>query len=444
MEGQDLKAMTGMRLMQWLLTAAEMCGVFFIFLTFFERRSEKRWNSVLLGIMIAVLSGLTIWQREDTAMYSRYFMLACILAVTVTALAFFRTGFWKGLLAAALYFETVYFLDVLSGYLGQLATGEEDFVAIIQKLLNPDRLFVMTVSRLLVLGAVLAAVHYKGIVRNIFMRYKLVIAVFVLLEHIGLLYCDQVFYSSVVKKRRIDIYFVFFPLLILFVLILTIVFVLYMEKKNELESFSIRNEMAEKSYQEMIMLYQQRDRIYHDMKNHIAVLSALMEDDDPGPARQYIHKIQKPIRELEQKRYTASRIVNIIMNDKVRRAEAAGISLHVKALEVGRNAVEDMDWCTILANLLDNAIEACEKVSEEERRIDFYLVQKDSIIILKISNPYSRVIQAEGDRLRSRKRNKALHGIGLESVRNSVEKYNGTFEFSYEGEVFRVSVMLFV
>ena len=54
-----------------------------------------------------------------------------------------------------------------------------------------------------------------------------------------------------------------------------------MEKKNELENFSIRNEMAEKSYQEMIMLYQQRDRIYHDMKNHIAVLSALMEDADP-------------------------------------------------------------------------------------------------------------------------------------------------------------------
>ena len=424
--------MIGMRLVQWLLTAAEMCGVFYIFLMFFERRSEKMWNSVLLGIMIVVLSGLTVWQREDTAMYSRYFMLACILAVTVAALAFFRTGFWKGLLATALYFETVYFLDVLSGYLGQLATGDEDFVAVIQKVLNPERLFVMTVSRLLVLGAVLAAVHYKGIVRNIFVRYKLVVAVFVLLEHIGLLYCDQVFYSSVVKKRRIDIYFVFFPLLILFVLILTIVFILYMEKKNELENFSIRNEMAEKSYQEMIMLYQQRDRIYHDMKNHIAVLSALMEDADPEPARQYISKIQKPIRELEQKRYTASRIVNIIMNDKVRRAEAAGISLHVKALEVGRNAVEDMDWCTILANLLDNAIEACEKVPE------------DSIIILKISNPYSRGIQAEGDRLRSRKRNKALHGIGLESVRNSVEKYNGTFEFSYEGEVFRVSVMLFV
>lgn len=444
MEGQDIRVMIGMRLAQWLLTAAEMCGMFYLFLMFFERRSGKRWNSVLLGIMIAVLSGLTVWQREDTAMYSRYFMLACILAVTVAALAFFRTGFWKGLLATALYFETVYFLDVLSGYLGQLATGDEDFVAVIQKVLNPERLFVMTVSRLLVLGAVLAAVHYKGIVRDIFVRYKLVVAVFVLLEYIGLLYCDQVFYSSIVKKRRIDIYFVLFPLLILFVLILTIVFILYMEKKNELESFSIRNEMAEKSYQEMIMLYQQRDRIYHDMKNHIAVLSALMEDADPEPARQYISKIQKPIRELEQKRYTASRIVNIIMNDKVRRAEAAGISLHVKALEVGRNAVEDMDWCTILANLLDNAIEACEKVPEEERRIDFYLVQKDSIIILKISNPYSRGIQAEGDRLRSRKRNKALHGIGLESVRNSVEKYNGTFEFSYEGEVFRVSVMLFV
>ena len=224
--------MIGMRLAQWLLTAAEMCGVFYIFLMFFERRSEKMWNSVLLGIMIVVLSGLTVWQREDTAMYSRYFMLACILAVTVAALAFFRTGFWKGLLATALYFETVYFLDVLSGYLGQLATGDEDFVAVIQKVLNPERLFVMTVSRLLVLGAVLAAVHYKGIVKNIFVRYKLVVAVFVLLEHIGLLYCDQVFYSSVVKKRWIDIYFVFFPLLILFVLILTIVFCIWKRRMN--------------------------------------------------------------------------------------------------------------------------------------------------------------------------------------------------------------------
>ena len=70
---------------------------------------------------------------------------------------------------------------------------------------------------------------------------------------IGLLYCDQGFLFFCSEKRRIDIYFVFFPLLILFVLILTIVFILYMEKKNELENFSIRNEMAEKSYQEMIM-----------------------------------------------------------------------------------------------------------------------------------------------------------------------------------------------
>ena len=97
-----------------------------------------------------------------------------------------------------------------------------------------------------------------------------------------------------------------------------------------------------------------------------------------------------------------------------------------------------------MANLLDNAIEACEKVTVEERRIDFSLVRKDEMIILDISNPYCGNVKLMDGKLYTLKEDKMLHGIGMESVKYAVEKNNGTLEYSFMDHIFRVNIVLFL
>ena len=245
-------------------------------------------------------------------------------------------------------------------------------------------------------------------------------------------------------NRKIDIYFVFFPLLLLLVMAWTVSFIIYFDKKDEITAIHIRNDMMEKNYQDMVMLYQQRDIISHDIKNHLVILSSLMEEEEFNKARQYVKKIQEPIKALDQRRYTGNRIINSIMNDKAKKAKLFDISLNIKVVGNFMTAIEDIDWCSILANLLDNAIEACEKVTVEERRIDFSLVRKDEMIILDISNPYCGNVKLMDGKLYTLKEDKMLHGIGMESVKYSVEKNNGTLEYSFKDHIFRVNIVLFL
>ena len=101
------------------------------------------------------------------------------------------------------------------------------------------------------------------------------------------------------------------------------------------------------------------------------------------------------------------------MNDKAKKAKLFDVSLNIKVVGNFMTAIEDIDWCAILANLLDNAIEACEKVTVEERRIDFSLVRKDDMIILDISNPYCGNVKLMDGKLYTLKEDKMLHGIEM-------------------------------
>lgn len=436
--------MTALWIVEGILSISEILGIFYVLVMFTGKRDTRRWKDVLLFLLVAAVCGLLICQRMTSGLYSRYFMLTCIGITSPIACYFFKMPFRKCLLLTALYFETLSFFDVLIVYLWALAAKEMGTVEYIQLQTSVERIVIMAFSRAILIGMVIWAVHCRAIVRRAFIKYKRIFTVFVLLEYIGLLYCDQLFLFSIADTRKIDIYFVFFPLLLLFVIIWIVSFILYFEKKDEIAAINIRSDMMEKNYQDMAVLYQQRNVIYHDIKNHLFILSSLMEEGEFGKAKQYVKKIQEPIKALDQRRYTGNHIINSIINDKDKKAKLYGVSLNVKVTGDFMTAIEDIDWCAILANLLDNAIEACEKVPAEERRIDFSLVQKDEMIILDISNPYCGTLKLMDGKLHTLKEDKLLHGIGLESVKYAVEKNNGTLEFSFMDHKFRVNIVLFL
>ena len=436
--------MTGFQIIQALLTITEISGLFYLFFLMYERRNTSLWSSLLLGILIAGFCASAIFQRGEVAMYSRYFMLFCIGVTVILLKLFFRLKTSDGFIITALYYETIYFLDIILGYLGQLLSGRTEFIFTAQLHVNRDRIIIMVLSRLITLIIILLIICNRGRFRLLLTKYKLIVFILVVLEYIGLFYCDEILNITVYRNKRIYIYFVFFPLLILFILVTMIVFVLYIEKKNEVKLFQTHNNMVKKSYREMLYLYQNRDRIFHDMQNHILILSSMLEENNLEAAKNYISKIQDPIKELQQKKYTGNHIVNIIMNDKMKKAERCAISVNIRALEVYENNIEDIDWCCMLANLLDNAIEGCQKIAENKRKIELYLVQRNGTIILNISNTYGGDIAAEDNKLLSSKKDALLHGIRMQSVRLTVEKYKGTFEYHFTEERFTVSIALFI
>ena len=105
--------------------------------------------------------------------------------------------------------------------------------------------------------------------------------------------------------------------------------------------------------------------------------------------------------------------------------------------------IQDIDWCAILSNILDNAIEACQKIKGKERRIEIVIKQNDCATLIDVTNTYNGEVKIIDNHLKSDKKDKVLHGIGIESVRTAVEKYNGVFEYTWCKDIFKVNISLF-
>lgn len=435
--------MIWLRVAQGVLCAVEICGLYYLLQVFFDKRSNKAWSNILWFLSGVLLWGLTVYHRETVAMYSRYYMLFCIVLSFIFTKCFYKIYIINNLLVSILYFESVYFVDILLGYFGQTILFSSDFIDKVQFYISIERIIVMLISRILILLIMFFIARQKKIISKIFSKYQLSFIGFVIIEYLGLFYCERVFYPILREDGRTDMYFVLFPMLIVLILIIIVVYILYTEKMNDVKLVNNQNSMIEKNYQDMCLLYQKRDRIYHDMKNHLSVLSLLIADRNLDKAEEYINKITAPIIELEQKKFTDNCIVDIILNDKLEKAHSLNIAMDIKADRLVANNIQDVDWCSILANILDNAIEACMKLEEGKGWINFNISQNECSVFIKVSNTYNGIVNILDNKIRSSKINKDLHGLGMESVKSTVEKYDGVLEYEWGKDIFVVNISLF-
>ncbi|WP_156332257.1 ATP-binding protein, partial [Clostridium paraputrificum] len=101
--------------------------------------------------------------------------------------------------------------------------------------------------------------------------------------------------------------------------------------------------------------------------------------------------------------------------------------------------IDPVDWCIIFGNALDNAIEACEKVEDNRKFISLKLLSRSNTFIVKIINSSENDFIIEEKKYLTTKKNKEEHGIGMDNIRKSIEKYDGILNTRYEKSLFEIS-----
>ena len=188
-------------------------------------------------------------------------------------------------------------------------------------------------------------------------------------------------------------------------------------------------------------------KVRHEMKNHMANIKGLTEAGEYGEIEEYVRRMDETMQELEYKYVTGNAVTDVIINDKCRRAEKAGIRFDADFRYGGEIPVFDMG--IILNNLLDNAIEACEKLETGKGFIRLSLKRKKQFLILYVENSFDGAVPvSKGSPLPPTTKQSILpgiiteHGIGLENVRDIAERYFGGVNIKVKGDVFHVTVML--
>ena len=188
-------------------------------------------------------------------------------------------------------------------------------------------------------------------------------------------------------------------------------------------------------------------RVRHEMKNHMANIKGLAGAGEYGEIEEYVRRMDETMQELEYKYVTGNAVTDVIINDKCRRAEKAGIRFDADFRYGGEIPVFDMG--IILNNLLDNAIEACEKLETGKGFVRLSLKRKKQFLILCVENSFGGAVPvSKGSPLPPTTKQSILpgiiteHGIGLENVRDIAERYFGGVNIKVKGDVFHVTVML--
>ncbi len=183
----------------------------------------------------------------------------------------------------------------------------------------------------------------------------------------------------------------------------------------------------------------------HDMKHHMNELKILAAKGENKAIEEYIDDMQEFIRNPNEIVSSGNLEIDSVMNYMLRRAKDELRTVNVN-VRLPKFVSHSFDINVILGNLLENSIEAARQT--EEKRLDINVELQQGFLRIQIENSYNgkAVFNREKGykRLLTTKKDKGLHGIGLENVRKMVEKYDGIMEICPDGNLFRVILILYM
>ncbi len=205
-----------------------------------------------------------------------------------------------------------------------------------------------------------------------------------------------------------------------------------------------REEFRAQYAQNVKKQYEEISRVRHDMKQTNAVVMSLLMEAKADEAIEYMQRTAQKISEFDVIIDVGNDFVNAILNAKLSEAKRGGIMVlcSVDKNVTGLEAIDEVDLCNLLGNLLDNAIEACGKCLGKQRIIEIRLRTRDGKFILEVENTAPENAFSNNRLLATTKDNPARHGYGVKSIKSIAEKYNGMVDFSQDGERFRSTVVL--
>ena len=234
------------------------------------------------------------------------------------------------------------------------------------------------------------------------------------------------------------------PQLAIIAITVTIYIVIEMKKENEerIKEKQAYNRLETKNdyYEKVEESQNQIRRLYHDMNNHLYNIQMMNKSSED--ASDYIVSLQNELKEARKTRVSGNSLFDIIVDEKMNICKNKGIEFDIDVDSKNTGFIKNMDMSSILANILDNAIEACDKMTSNKKYIKLTSMWADDMFVIICENSKENEVKKIGDRFITDKLNKSEHGIGIKSVEKSVKNYDGNMMIFCDDSLFKVKIMI--
>lgn len=392
-----------------------------------------------VGLGVYFVLGCCLWGISHGVAWAYWRTTCCLLVIPLLLAAFYRSKIWTNLFAAFCYMLLSSSLEYIVHAALMLITG--DVYATGGHDLE-DYILGMTISKCLMLIMTQLMIEYFRRSKN--KLGQLLLGDFALLFFYPLVSMLAFFklYRAVIQNNALS---EVWDLLVIAILLLASdigIFILFnkMRRSNQLEweNALVRQQLERQQqfYSAQAEKYQALRAWNHEFKNTLVVIAGFIRKDEPQQVLDYIAKTEKKLKQSTME-LTGHIALDAILNNKQQMAQDMQIELEYTIGLLEPLELEVMDLVVVLANGLDNALEATAKLAEPAGQvISCQLTLQQSWLRIIITNPVAQQVKLTDQKLPTDKGDTLRHGIGLNNVRYMVERYHGKLELKCDDSQF--------
>lgn len=172
----------------------------------------------------------------------------------------------------------------------------------------------------------------------------------------------------------------------------------------------------------------------HDLKNYLLPLQEAMETMPQSEMAKVWEKINQKIEDVQTLIQTGNSYVDSMINTKITLARSEKVDVKCTILSK-MEGIDDLEFCSVFGNLMDNAIEAERKVIEK-KEIIIFVEKKMGYLRLEIQNKIEKSVLNENSSLNTTKKDTSSHGIGHKSIKRTMQKVGGALKYYETGDLF--------
>ena len=201
--------------------------------------------------------------------------------------------------------------------------------------------------------------------------------------------------------------------------------------REKLVAAAERARVQDENIQALSQAYAGQRKMTHDYRAQLSTLSELLEDGDLENAKAYLSEMRTRQSERVLLVNTHNAAIDAVLNQKGYAGRRQGIDMRFRVNDLSGLKLPRVDVTIVLANLIDNAMDACIQMPETKRWVSVQILYGHKMLSISIVNP-SRPVQIIGGQIATTKPDPLLHGFGLRNVEDILEKYHAEYTFSFE------------
>lgn len=301
------------------------------------------------------------------------------------------------------------------------------------------------IARLVALVAVgyVCLFHLSSRLSNIFTKerrsvciFGIVPTVYYLFDYAAVVYSDLWNSHNPVAAEFLPLF-----LAITYMIFCSVYYSEYEQKADALRNEQIMRITTQQQAKELTAVKRSEQEIRilrHDMRLLLSSVDVSLENGDTKKARELIAAYIDNVNRTRVERFCSNDALNYVLSDYAGRCRAQGISFSC-AVELDELKVDELLFCSILSNALDNALNAQKLLPAQKRSIRVMIKVSNEKLLLSVKNPIGqRITFADGLPVTGRRG----HGYGTQSIRYMTEKLGGNCQFSVQDDVFILRVVL--